>query len=139
MNNTASNNRVYNRWGRRLPTRHEVELRALNGEWRAGCLENVSLSGGLVRTDLALRPHTKVRVLIPGIAEPVTGFVVRAGEGVLGIEWEGPAPHVVTYLRTSGAVDAAQACKDAKKPRHGSLNWQVLARGAKEMFVRHRH
>jgi hypothetical protein len=46
---------------------------------------------------------------------------------------------MVTYLRILGAGEAALNCEDAKRPRHGSLNWQVLARGAKEMFVRHRH
>lgn len=139
MKNAASNTQVSNRWGRRLALRHEVELRAVNGDWRAGCLEDVSLSGALVRTDLALRVYTQVTVLIPGIAEPLAGYVVRVVEGMVGIEWAEPAPHVVTYLRTLGVDETDHAHVPIRRPRPVSLNWHVLARGARDMLLRHRH
>jgi hypothetical protein len=122
-----------------LAVKHEVELRAVNGDWMAGCMRDVSLSGALVRTSLALPLYSQVTVLVPGIAEPIAGFVVRLGEGTLALEWADPAPHVVTYLRTLG-IDAAElAHPPIRTPRSSSLNWHGLAQGAKDMLLGHRH
>lgn len=139
MKNTALKSDVSTRWGRRLALNYEVELRAVNGDWQAGCLQNVSLSGGLVRTFAALRPYTAVTVLIPGIPEPIAGHVARDADGALGIEWDEPAPHVVTFLRTSGAVEASPPRRTVTGGRTVGLNWHQLARGARHMFLRHRH
>lgn len=81
------------RWGHRLSTNIPVRLRCLqsrdNGCRCLGCLEAVSASGALIRTETGIRPARNVAVeaLVPGLDREIPAFIVRTGSGEMAVEW----------------------------------------------------
>ncbi len=90
-------------WGHGLPTRIPVRLRCMqspdSGCRCLGCLENVSASGALIRTELGIRPAPTVVIetLAPALglqARELPATVVRVSAGEMAVEW--------TELATAG-------------------------------------
>ena len=97
------------RWGHRLSTSIPVRLRcqqAIDSGCRClGCLENVSGSGALIRTELGIcpAPALVVEPLIPvlGLAQrELPATVVRAVEGEVAVEWTDLGSRAVSALLT---------------------------------------
>jgi hypothetical protein len=84
------------RWGTRLSTTIPVRLRCLQSP-DTGCrclgfLENVSVSGALIRTEPGISPsaHIAVEPLTPALglkAWELPACVIRGGFGQLAVEW----------------------------------------------------
>ena len=110
------------RWGHRLSTTIPVRLRcqqALDCGCRClGCLENISGSGALIRTELGICPAPAIAVepLIPlvGLAQDeLPASVVRAIDGEMAVEWIDLASRAVSALLaeamlTSGANESGR-------------------------------
>ena len=105
------------RWGYRLSTNIPVRLRCAqsqdNGCRCLGCLENVSTTGALVKTELGIRPAANVVVetLVPALGlqgRELTASVVRARSGEIEVEWlevastDVSAPLTETMLYSGG-------------------------------------
>ena len=84
------------RWGHRLSTNIPVRLRCMqsrdSGCRCLGCLENVSASGALIRTELGIRPapNVVVQTLAPALGlqgRELPASIVRASSGELAVEW----------------------------------------------------
>lgn len=84
------------RWGTRLSVIVPVRLRCLQlrdtGCRCLGCVENVSVSGALIKTELGICPsaHVVVEPLIPlprVKACELPACIVRGGSGELAVEW----------------------------------------------------
>ena len=97
------------RWGHRLSSSIPVRLRcqqALDSGCRClGCMENVSGSGALIRTELGICPAPAIVVepLIPvlGLAQrELPASVVRAVNGEMAVEWIDLASRAVSALLT---------------------------------------
>ncbi len=97
------------RWGRRLSTNIPVRLRCLqardSGCRCLGCLENVSTSGALIRTELGIcpAPAIVIETLSPALGleeRELPACVVRAGEGELAVEWTDLASTGVSAVLT---------------------------------------
>jgi hypothetical protein len=83
-------------WGHRLSTNIPVRLRCMQSRYSDcrcfGCLENISASGALIRTELGIRPAPKVVVetLAPALGlqgRELPAFIVRASSGEIAVEW----------------------------------------------------
>jgi hypothetical protein len=84
------------RWGQRLSTNIPVRLRCMqsrdSGCRCLGCLEDVSASGALIRTELGIRParNVVVETLVPALGlqgRELPASIVRAGSGEIAVEW----------------------------------------------------
>src|ERR1700680_3670338 len=83
------------RWGHRLSTNIPVRLRCMqsrdSGCRCLGCLESVSASGALIRTELGIRPapHVVVETLAPALGlqgRELPASIVRASSGEISVE-----------------------------------------------------
>jgi hypothetical protein len=84
------------RWGHRLSINIPVRLRCLqaldSGCRCLGCMENVSASGGLIRTELGIcpAPAIVVETLTPALGlkeRELPACIVRAVDGEIAVEW----------------------------------------------------
>src|SRR5215475_12069038 len=84
------------RWGHRLSTNIPVRLRCMqspdSGCRCLGCLESVSASGAIIRTELGIRPAPNLTIEALSPAHNLEGreleaFVVRASSGEMAVEW----------------------------------------------------
>lgn len=95
------------RWGDRvkvdIPVR--VSVNALSGD---GCMQNLSLSGALVKADVDLGMHALVQVKImissPYKAAVITAHVSRKTKEGIGVEWCEFAPSIVKDLLRSPSI-----------------------------------
>lgn len=113
------------RWGHRLSTNIPVRLRCLQapdtGCRCLGCIENVSASGALIRTELGIcpTPAVVVETLTPALGlkqRELPACVVRAAIGEIAVEWvelaSAPVSAVLTEtMLMSGATE--QSCPRA--------------------------
>jgi hypothetical protein len=110
------------RWGQRVVTKVLVRVKGGPYGCAPGRLLNVSVSGALIETTLELPPATRIMIetatVIAGLESTceLRAGVVRAGSGVIGVEWLdfAPAP-MVAFLaeRSPVATPAASARKKA--------------------------
>jgi hypothetical protein len=100
------------RWGERFPLNISVRLNAGTTVVLGLRMSNVSVSGGLVDTDVRLPvfSHVVVEFEVPGHSGPlkqhVPAYVVRHGRDGVGLEWQEFAPRAIvglleTTLRTT--------------------------------------
>ena len=84
------------RWGHRVSTNIPVRLRCMqshdSGCRCLGCLESVSASGALIRTELGVRPapNVVVQTLAPALGlqgRELPASIVRASSGEIAVEW----------------------------------------------------
>ena len=94
------------RWSRRIAVDIPVEVAADGSPTIHGHLRNLSLSGALITTDHAFRPHAYIEITIKHpetrhSAVRVMARVTRNLEGGVGVEWCEFAPSAVTDLLRS--------------------------------------
>ena len=123
------------RWGHRLSTSIPVRLRcrqALDSGCRClGCIENVSGSGALIRTELGIcpAPAMVVEPLIPvlGLAgRELAASVVRASDGEMAVEWTDLGSTAVSALLTETMLTSV-ADESRRAPTLGRVPFCALA------------
>ena len=96
------------RWGDRVRVNIQVQVSA-NALSADGYLENLSLSGALVKADMDLGVHTLIQVSI-NMPSPVqratviTAYVSRRAKEGIGVEWCEFAPTIVKDLLRSPSI-----------------------------------
>ena len=123
------------RWGRRLSTSIPVRLRCLqardSGCRCLGCVENVSTTGALIRTELGICPSAAIVIEAltpaPGPAErELPAAVVRVDQGEIGVEWMDLASTAVSALLTQSML-ASGSNEEARPPVLGRVRFCALA------------
>jgi len=123
------------RWGHRLSASIPVRLRcrqALDSGCRClGCIENVSGSGALIRTELGIcpAPAMVVEPLIPvlGLAgRELAASVVRASDGEMAVEWTDLGSTAVSALLTETMLTSV-ADESRRAPTLGRVPFCALA------------
>ena len=123
-------------WGHRLPTNFPVRLRCMqlrdSGCRCRGCLENVSASGALIRTELGIRPAANVFVetLVPALGlqgRELPASVVRASSGEMEVEWLELASTDVSALMTQTILNSGGGDGDRPMPTLGRVHFCELA------------
>jgi hypothetical protein len=113
------------RWGHRLSTNIPVRLRCMqsrdSGCRCLGCLENVSASGALIRTELGIRPAPNVVVatLAPALGlqgRELPASIVRASSGELAVEWMEFASTGVSAVMTETMLNSGGGNGDGEGP-----------------------
>jgi hypothetical protein len=135
------------RWGHRLSSNIPVRLRCVqsrdNGCRCLGCLENISATGALIRTELGIRPASSVVVetLAPALSlqgSELPASVVRASAGEIavewtefasGVEWVAVASPGVTALMTETMLKSGGGNDGRAMPALGRVPFCALASG----------
>ena len=103
------------RWGHRLSTNIPVRLRCVqprdSGCRCLGCLENVSASGALIRTELGIcpAPNVVIETLAPALGlegRELPASIVRASSGEIAVEWMDFASTGVFAVMTETMLDS---------------------------------
>ena len=127
------------RWGYRLSTNIPVRLRCMlsldSGCRCLGCLENVSASGALIRTELGIRPAANVFVetLVPALGlqgRELTASIVRASSGEVEVEWLEVASTGVSALLTETMLYSGGGDGVRSMPTLGRVRFCELASSA---------
>lgn len=111
------------RYGMRYPVDVGVYARSLHGAVSSiGHLCEISISGGLVRTTLPIRPlaYISLEVLVSG-RPAIEGQVVRRTPDGIGVEWNDYAPWLVQLLtdRTPALPSLADTLDIRSRQRDG--------------------
>ena len=124
------------RWGHRLSTNIPVRLRCMqsrdSGCRCIGCLENVSASGALIRTELGICPAANVFVetLVPALGlhgDGLPAAILRASSGEMEVEWLELASTDVYALMTEAMLNSRGAPGDRPMPTLGRVRFCELA------------
>ena len=124
------------RWGHRLSTHIPVRLRCMesrdSGCRCLGCLENISASGALIRTELGIRPAANVAIetLAPSLglqSRELPGSVVRARSGEIAVEWMEVASTGVSAVMTETMLNSGVGDGDRRMPTLGRVSFCALA------------
>ena len=94
------------RWGDRVRVNIPVQVSA-NALSADGYLENLSLSGALVKADVELRLHALIKVSIQMPSQrsaAITAYVSRKAKEGVGVEWCEFAPSIVKDLLRSPSI-----------------------------------
>jgi PilZ domain len=103
---TYLENGLEHRWGERIAVNIPVRLEGNVSPASTGCVQNLSLSGALVRSHSDLRLNTLIEVSI-ALPPPCTRIAVikalvsRRCEDGVGIEWYEFAPNIIRELLRS--------------------------------------
>lgn len=126
------------RWGHRLSVTIPVRLRcsqALDSGCRClGCMENVSASGALIRTELGIcpAPAIVVETLVPALGlkeRELPACVVRAAAGEIAVEWTDLASTAVSAVLTETMLMSG-AREEGRPPLLGRVRFCALAPAA---------
>ena len=124
------------RCGHRLSTRIPVRLRCIQspdtGCRCLGCVESVSASGALIRTELGIRPAASVVVETLGPALGLQGrelpaSIVRASSGEIAVEWMELASTGVSSVMTEVMLNGGRAKDERPLPALGRVLFCALA------------
>ena len=124
------------RWGHRLSTDIPVRLRCMqsrdSGCRCLGCLESVSASGALIRTELAIRPAPNVVVatLAPALGlqgRELPASIVRASSGEIAVEWMEFASTGVSAVMTETMLSSERGDGERPMPTLGRVRFCALA------------
>lgn len=127
------------RWGHRLSTQIPVRLRCLqstdSGCRCLGCLESVSASGALIRTELGIRPAPRIAIetLAPALGlqgRELPAHVVWASSGELAVEWTELASTGVSAVMTEAMLTSAGGAGERPQPTLGRVPFCALAAAA---------
>jgi hypothetical protein len=97
------------RWGDRVIVNIPVQVSVNALIVADGCMKNLSLSGALMRADVDLELHSRIKVsikmpLASRRAEAITAYVSRKVAQGVGLEWCEFAPTVVKDLLRSPSI-----------------------------------
>ncbi len=124
------------RWGHRLSTNIPVRLRCMqsrdSGCRCLGCLENVSASGALIRTELGIcpAPNVAVETLAPAVGlqgRELPAFIVRASSGEIAVEWMEFASTGVSAMMTETMLNSGGGDGERPMPTLGCVPFCALA------------
>ena len=124
------------RWGHRLSTNIPVRLRCMqsrdSGCRCLGCLENVSVSGALIRTELGIRPapNSVVEALAPALGLQgceLPASIVRASSGEISVEWTELASTGVSAVMTETMLNSGGGDGERPMPTLGRVSFCALA------------
>ena len=124
------------RWGRRLSATIPVRLRCLQSP-DSGCrclgrLENVSVSGALIRTELGICPAAQVAVetLTPALGiegRELPASIVRTDSGEMAVEWMDLASTGVLAVLAETRLTGACSPGRGEAPALGRVRFCALA------------
>jgi len=126
------------RWGHRLVTDMPVRLRCMqspdNGCRCLGCLESVSASGALIRTELGIRPapNLVLETLDPALGlqgRELPASIVRASSGEIAVEWLDSASYAVSAVMTETMLSSAPGAVARPMQTLGRVPFCALASG----------
>ena len=124
------------RWGHRLSTNIPVRLRCMqsrdSGCRCLGCLENVSASGALIRTELGIRPapNVVVETLAPALGlqgRELPASIVRVSPGKISDEWIEFASIGVSAVMTETMLNSGGRHGERPMPTLGRVRFCALA------------
>ncbi len=126
------------RWGHRLSTNIPVRLRCMQSRDTGcrclGCIEDVSASGAMVRTELGICPASNVAVetLAPALGlqgSELLASVVRTSPGAIALEWMEVASTGVSAVMIETMLNSEG--DDGKRPirTFGRISFCALASG----------
>jgi hypothetical protein len=124
------------RWGTRLSTSIPVRLRCLQspdtGCRCLGCLENVSVTGALIRTELGICPsaHIAIETLIPASsleARELPACIVRRGASEMAVEWMDLASTGVLTMLSEKTLPHPYKKRSYPMPAFGRVRFCALA------------
>jgi hypothetical protein len=124
------------RWGHRLSTNIPVRLRCMqsrdSGCRCLGCLENVSASGALIRTELGIcpAPNVVIETLAPALGlqgRELPASIVRASSGEIAVEWMDFASTGVSAVMTETMLDSGGGGGERPMPTLGRVPFCALA------------
>ena len=127
------------RWGHRLSTNIPVRLRCMqspdSGCRCLGCLENVSASGALIKTELGICPaaNVVVQTLAPAFGlqdRELLASIVRASSGEIAVEWMEFASTGVSALMTETMLSSEGGDGERTMPILGRVPFCALASAA---------
>ena len=127
------------RWGHRLSTNIPVRLRCMqsrdSGCRCLGCLENVSASGALIRTELGICPAANVFVetLAPALGlqgRELAAAIVRASSGEIEVEWLEVVSTDLSALMTETMLNSGGGDGERPMPTLGRVRFCALASAA---------
>jgi hypothetical protein len=126
-------------WGRRLSANIPVRLRCMQerdcGCRCLGCLESVSATGALIRTEVGIRPapNVVVETLVPGRGlqgRELPASVIRASSGTMTVEWMELASTGVSAVMSEAMLSAGRAGNESPLPTLGRVAFCALASAA---------
>ena len=129
------------RWGHRLSTNIPVRLRCMqspdSGCRCLGCLESVSASGAIIRTELGIRPAPNLIIEALSPAHNLEGreleaFVVRASSGEMAVEWMEFGSTGVSAVMTKTMLNSGGDERELPIPVLGRVRFCALASAAGE-------
>jgi hypothetical protein len=124
------------RWGHRLSTNIPVRLRCMqsldSGCRCLGCLENVSASGALIRTELGIRPapNLVIETLAPALGlqgRELPASIVRASSGEIAVEWMEFASTGASAVMTETMLNSGGGEGERPMPTLGRIRFCALA------------
>jgi len=124
------------RWGYRLSTNIPVRLRCMqsldSGCRCLGCLESVSASGALIRTELGIRPAPNVIIetLAPALSlqgRELAATIVRANSGEIAVEWMEFASTAISAVMTETMLNSGEDSSERPMIALGSVRFCALA------------
>jgi len=127
------------RWGHRLLTNIPVRLRCMqsrdSGCRCLGCLENLSASGALIRTELGIcpAPIVVVQTLAPALGlqgRELPASIVRASSGEIAVEWMEFASIGVSAVMTETMLNSGGGGGECPMPTLGRVRFCALASAA---------
>jgi hypothetical protein len=100
-----------------------------------GCLENVSASGAIIRTELGIRPGANVAIetLAPALSpqgRELRASIVRARSGEIAVEWMEFASTDVAALLTETMLKSGEDNGERLMPTLGRVSFCALASAA---------
>jgi hypothetical protein len=124
------------RWGHRLSTNIPVRLRCVqsrdSGCRCLGCLENISASGALIRTELGIcpAPNVVVETLTPALGvqgRELPAAIVRTSSGEISVEWMEFASTGVSAVMTETMLSSGGEDGKCPMPTLGRVLFCALA------------
>lgn len=91
------------RWGARVSVDIPIRLRCRSGHFVDAHLVNISSSGGLIRTEMALTRFAPLEIELKG--HTILSFVVRVQSDGIGVEWSGRLPQVLENTLIEQPID----------------------------------
>ena len=126
-------------WGRRLSANIPVRLRCAqardSGCRCLGCLETISATGALIRTELGIRPapNVVVEILPAGLGlqgRELPASVTGANPGAMAVEWTELASTGVSAVMSEALLSGGRVGDERPMPTLGRVAFCALASAA---------